>query len=81
MALPLVQPVCYQVGTGDRNLALNLLVGAAWRCWWADTGSAARAHVVEVTREVDGGTSDPRYIAALAVAEPVLQCGAVTLRE
>ena len=27
---------------GDRDLALNLLLGAALRCWWADTGPAAR---------------------------------------
>ena len=39
------------VQAGDRDLALNLLLGAALRCWWADTGPAARARVVEVTRE------------------------------
>ena len=60
----------------DRDLALNLLLGAALRCWWADTGPAARAHVVEVTQGI-GGAGDPRYVAALAVAEPVAQCGAV----
>jgi hypothetical protein len=31
------------VEAGDRDLALNLLLGAALRCWWADTGSAARS--------------------------------------
>ena len=30
------------VQAGDRDLALNLLLGAALRCWWADTGPAAR---------------------------------------
>jgi tetratricopeptide (TPR) repeat protein len=62
---------------GDRDLALNLLLGAALRCWWADTGPAARAQVAEVTRELSDATADPRYIAALAVAEPVLECATV----
>jgi tetratricopeptide (TPR) repeat protein len=62
---------------GDRDLALNLLLGAALRCWWADTGPAARARVVEVIGELTEAASDPRYIAALAVAEPVLECATV----
>src|SRR5260370_3579560 len=37
---------------GDRDLALNLLLGAALRCWWADTGAAARARAAGVTREL-----------------------------
>jgi hypothetical protein len=65
------------VQAGDRDLALNLLLGAAMRCWWADTGPAARAQVVEVTREITEATEDPRYVATLAVAEPVLECAAV----
>jgi tetratricopeptide (TPR) repeat protein len=62
------------IEAGDTSLALNLLFGAGLRCWWADTGPAARARVAEVTqllsREVG---SDPRYAAALALAEPVLR--------
>jgi hypothetical protein len=65
------------VQAGDRDLALNLLLGAALRCWWADTGPAARARVAEVIRELTDATGDPRYVAALAVAEPVLECAAV----
>ncbi len=61
------------VAAGEGDLALNLLLGAALRCWWADTGPAARARVAEVTRTVPGAAGDPRYVAALAVAEPVLQ--------
>jgi tetratricopeptide (TPR) repeat protein len=57
---------------GERDLALNLLLGAALRCWWADTGPAARARVVEVTRQLPGVEDDPRYAAALGVTEPVL---------
>ena len=62
------------IAAGDSDLALNLLLGAALRFWWADTGPAARTQVVEVTGllEQDAG-SDPRYVAGLGVAEPVLQ--------
>jgi tetratricopeptide (TPR) repeat protein len=61
---------------GDHDLALNLLLSAALRCW-ADTAPAARARVVEVTRQLSGVEDDPRYIAALGVAEPVLAGGLV----
>jgi DNA-binding CsgD family transcriptional regulator/tetratricopeptide (TPR) repeat protein len=59
---------------GDNDLALNLLLGAALRCWWADTGPEARARVVEVARGLMNVEDDSRFVAALAVAEPVL-CG------
>lgn len=62
------------VSAGDLDLALDLLLGAALRCWWADTGPSARARVVEVLDTLDA-RHDPRYIAALAVAEPVLRAG------
>ena len=55
----------------DPGLALNLLLGAALRCWWADAGQAARARVVEVLEEMVGVQDDPRFVAALAVAEPI----------
>jgi len=61
----------------DADLALELLLGAALRCWWADAGPAAQARVVEVTRQLRGVEEDPRYAAALAVAEPVLEGRAV----
>ena len=61
----------------DPDLALNLLLGAALRCWWADTGPPVRARVAEVTRRLGGSADDPRYVAALAVAEPVLEGRAV----
>ncbi|ADP84582.1 regulatory protein LuxR [Pseudofrankia inefficax] len=63
---------------GDVSLALNLLLGAGMRCWWADTGPAARARVTEVLATLPGQSGDPRFIAALAVAEPVLQGAEVT---
>jgi DNA-binding CsgD family transcriptional regulator len=62
------------IEAGDTSLALNLLFGAGLRCWWADTGPAARARVAEVTQLLSRQVgSDPRYAAALALAEPVLR--------
>ncbi len=57
----------------DRDLALNLLLGAALRCWWSDTGPAARARVVTGARQFDGMEHDPRHIAVLGVADPLRQ--------
>jgi DNA-binding CsgD family transcriptional regulator len=66
------------IAAGDSGLALNLLLGAALRCWWADAGADARARVIEVTGLLTGRASDDaRYVAALGVAEPVLQGGRV----
>jgi DNA-binding CsgD family transcriptional regulator len=61
------------IGASDSGLALNLLQGAALRCWWADTGPEARARVTEVAHLVEGGPDDPRYAAILSVADPVVQ--------
>jgi DNA-binding CsgD family transcriptional regulator len=57
----------------DRDLALNLLLGAALRCWWSDTGPAARARVVAGAGQLDGIEHDPRHIAILGVADPLRQ--------
>jgi len=59
----------------DVDLALNLLQGAALRCWWADAGPGAAARVVEVTRALPAAATDPRALAALGTADPVGQCG------
>ncbi len=66
------------IGASESGLALNLLRGAALRCWWADTGPAARARVTEVAHLIGDGADDPRYAAVLAVADPVLQGQEVT---
>jgi DNA-binding NarL/FixJ family response regulator len=58
---------------GDTDLALNLLLGAALRCWWSDTGPQARDRVVKTAGRMDGLQDDARYLAVLAVADPLLQ--------
>lgn len=65
----------------DTNLALNLLLGAALRCWWADTGPEARDRVIATIGLLGPGTdADARHTAALAVGEPVGQCEPVRAR-
>jgi DNA-binding CsgD family transcriptional regulator len=58
---------------GDTDLAFNLLLGAALRCWWSDTGPEARAAVVRTAGKMDVRRDDPRYLAVLAVADPLQQ--------
>jgi DNA-binding CsgD family transcriptional regulator/tetratricopeptide (TPR) repeat protein len=65
------------VRANDYDLALNLLLGAALRCWWADTGPEARAAVARAARRLPGMQTDARYLATLAVAEPVLEAATV----
>ncbi|WP_019927151.1 AAA family ATPase [Nocardia sp. BMG111209] len=73
--------VARQAGAaGDHDLALNLLFGASLRCWWADTGPQARADVLATVRSLDGGVDlarHHRYVATLALAGPVVECGTV----
>jgi tetratricopeptide (TPR) repeat protein len=64
---------------GDEDLALNLLHGAALRCWWADSGAADRSAVVETLDAMTNRSGDPRELATLALAEPVLR-GSEVLR-
>jgi DNA-binding CsgD family transcriptional regulator len=59
------------VRAGQPDVALDLLLAASLRCWWADTGPQARQLVAAVTEQITGMSADPRYVAALAVAEPV----------
>lgn len=56
---------------GDRNLSLNLLQGAALRCWWAEPGTSARSLVIEAVEEVGGDDLDPRALEILSLAAPV----------
>jgi ATP/maltotriose-dependent transcriptional regulator MalT len=56
---------------GDRDLSLNLLQGAALRCWWADPGAAAKNLVIEAVEQIAGDELDPRVLEILALAAPV----------
>jgi tetratricopeptide (TPR) repeat protein len=63
---------------GDLDLALNLLIGAGLRCWWADTGPATRTRCATAVKELCGADDDPRWVAALACAQPVVEASTVT---
>src|SRR4029077_15554449 len=55
---------------GDRSLSLNLLQGAALRCWWADPGAVARNLVIDAVEGLGGDVLDPRAMEILALAAP-----------
>ncbi|MFI9757473.1 AAA family ATPase [Streptomyces sp. NPDC051963] len=57
----------------DPDLALDILLGAAFRCYMADTGPAARARVLACVDRLPETADDPRHLATLALAEPVLR--------
>ena len=59
------------VHAGQPDVALDLLLAASLRCFWADPGPEARQMVAGVTGQIAGMSADPRYVAALAIAEPV----------
>ena len=56
---------------GDTDLALNLLCGAALRCWWVDPGQATRDEVLAAAERLHVTQSDPRLLVALAFAAPI----------
>ncbi|HEX8511334.1 MAG TPA: ATP-binding protein, partial [Propionibacteriaceae bacterium] len=55
----------------DVDLGLNLLVTAALRCWWANADPIVGARVVAMAEEHTLATDDPRYIAVIAMAQPL----------
>lgn len=69
--LALVGAARDSAASGDTDLALRLLQGAALRCWWADPGEEACGAVVEAAEALDVAASDPRLVAVLAVAGPI----------
>jgi DNA-binding CsgD family transcriptional regulator/tetratricopeptide (TPR) repeat protein len=58
-------------GAGDRNLALNLLQGAALRCFWTDPGEAARTLVFTAVDELARDGTDPRILEIASLAAPI----------
>jgi tetratricopeptide (TPR) repeat protein len=57
----------------DPGLALDMLLMAAFRCHVSDTGPAARARVVACADRLPETAGDPRHLATLAMAEPLLR--------
>lgn len=63
---------------GEVGLALDLLLAAALRCWWADSGARDQAEVVRVLDRLTEARHELKHLAALAIAEPVLRASEVT---
>ncbi|GAA3228304.1 ATP-binding protein [Actinocorallia longicatena] len=61
------------IEAGDPALALNLLQAAGLRCWWADTGPAARVRVCEVARRIDAPPDDAQLTAIFSIADPLAE--------
>ncbi|WP_371552044.1 AAA family ATPase [Streptomyces sp. NBC_00554] len=68
-----------ELSAGDPDLALDLLLSTALRAHRTGADPALRAGIVAAAERLTG-TSDPRHIAALALAEPVLHGRAVADR-
>lgn len=55
------------------DLALDLLVSAALRCWWSAGDVTDREFVVRAAQDLTAMQDDPRCIAVVAVADPLGQ--------
>lgn len=70
--------VAQRAAAEDPDLALNLLYGAAVRCWWTEPGVEARQSVVAAAHLVPVAEDDPRLLMVLAFAAPI-DCAEVVL--
>ena len=59
------------VAANDFDLALDLLTGAALRCWWVNADARSRNEVVSFAKAMPVRQDDPRVLVALALAAPV----------
>lgn len=66
---------CEQQGSPD--LAADLLLAVAMRCWWSDPGQPHRERVADIAADLPGLSSDPRVTATLALTCPVSRGGQV----
>ncbi|MEV7629008.1 LuxR family transcriptional regulator [Actinoplanes sp. NPDC089786] len=72
--------VAERAAADDPDLALNLLYGAALRCWWTEPGVEARQSVVAAASHVPVDENDPRLLMVLAFASPIEHGGVVLER-
>lgn len=62
---------------GSTDLAMNLLLAAAMRCWRGDVSAATRQRTADAIRSLDTVEMDPRPVCAVAFADPDRFGGAV----
>jgi tetratricopeptide (TPR) repeat protein len=56
---------------GDTDLALQLLLGAAVRCWWAALDTAVRRAVLAAAEELPVAPLEPRRLAVIGCVAPL----------
>src|SRR5439155_23667368 len=61
----------------DPDLALELLKGAALRCWWSALDANVRGPVLSATEELSFDPTDPRVLAIVGIVAPLERGGAV----
>ena len=66
----LVEVAREAAGNGLTDLAQDLLLAAARRCWWADPGREVRLLVAETAVELAGSPLNPTLQSVLAFAAP-----------
>ncbi len=79
-ALGLVADAKTCASDGDVRLALDLLLGAAWRSWWAPMDDSVTDRITATAESLGAEKDDPRLLAVLAVASPVKYCATVADR-
>jgi DNA-binding CsgD family transcriptional regulator len=69
-ASAMLENVDTALAAGDVDLALNLLTGAALRCWWVGADEGPRLQIVSAARAIPVAGDDPRLLMSLALADP-----------
>jgi DNA-binding CsgD family transcriptional regulator len=79
-ALDLVRVAEQTRQEGDTDLAMNLLAGAALRCFWGRPPEATRTAVISAARRVGVADDDPRLVVSLAWASPSTEGARIVAR-
>lgn len=78
--LHLVELAREVAAAGERDLAMEVLLGAARRCWWVDPGRSVRLLVADTAHEAADSPTHPTLQSVLALAAPDEYGGAVRER-
>jgi DNA-binding CsgD family transcriptional regulator/acid stress-induced BolA-like protein IbaG/YrbA len=73
----LVQTAERMMADGAADLTLNLLLAAAFRCYWVDPGEQSRREVLAAADRAGDSSEDPRLILIQAYAAPVERASVV----
>jgi DNA-binding CsgD family transcriptional regulator len=79
-ALDLVRVAEQARHEGDPDLGMNLLAGAALRCFWGRPPEATRNAVISAARRMGVADDDPRLVVTLAWASPSTEGARIVAR-